>query len=561
MFEYPEEIRNQKPETLLASNFPPAVSWRIMNRRILIAALLLSLTAAAQTGMERAPLDPSYGRVPHPTSSTNAEAQKYFEQGMALYYGFNHDEAVRSFTAATQLDPDMTMAYWGIALSLGPNYNLAVDAAREKQAYDALQNAVQHMAKANQKEKDYVAALAKRYTTAADPDYKKLSEAYARAMHGLAEQNPDDMDAATLYAESLMDLRPWRLWAKDGTPAPETEEIVRTLESVLHREPEHIGANHLYIHAVEASPHPERALKSADRLAAMAPASGHLVHMPGHIYIRTGNHERSLETNRAAATVDEDFFRKTHAQGTYTMYYMHNLHFITVEAATLGRSGEAAASAQKIYNQLEPHVKEMPSMDPFLAMPALVAVRFRRWDDVLKMPAPAGDLPMSTYQWHYSRAMAFAGKQQRAHAARELAEMNKLAPAARKVPLNSLGTGNSEKVVKLSQLIVEAQIEPLKMLNHLRQAVAVEDQLDYDEPPNWIAPVRESLGGALLRANKPSEAEKVFREDLARNPNNGRSLFGLAEALRMQHKPDSAARAEYQKAWATADVQLTLDQL
>src|SRR5258706_6000763 len=528
--------------------------------------LLSVFVLVGSFGFAQAPTNPAYGHVPHPTSTSNVDAQKYFEQGLALYYGFNHEEAVRSFTTATKLDPNMTMAWWGIAISLGPNYNSDVDPEREKQAYDALQSALQHEAAASAQEKDYESALAKRYTNDVKADYQQLSAAYSQAMRELSAKYPDDLDAATLYAESMMDLRPWRLWAKDGTPAPGTEEIVSTLESVLKRDPQHIGANHLYIHAVEASQHPERALKSAEGLAAIAPAAGHLVHMPGHIFIRTGYHEKSLETNRAAATMDEAYFNKTHAHGVYTMYYVHNLDFITTEATLLGRRGEAMATAQKIYNVLLPHVQEMPMVEPALAKPALVAARFHDWDQILKMAAPAGNLPMSSYLWRYARAMAFASTRQAQHAMEELAAMRKLAPEASKVPLNSVVLTNSENVVKIADHTVEARMaqareDSASEIEHLRQAVALQDQMDYNEPPEWLTPVRESLGGALLRAKRAAEAETVFREDLQRNANNGRSLFGLAESLRAQKKPDSAARADFQKAWQHADVKLNIGDL
>ncbi len=533
---------------------------------LLVAAALAQ--APPQTAANQLPaLNAGYGHAHHPTSTQNPQAQQYFDQGMALYYGFNHEEAERCFAAAAQLDPKFAMAHWGIALAVGPNYNIDVDAEREKKAFTEITKARELAAGAPENERAYIGALATRYSDAAKPDYHALAVAYSNAMRSLAQKYPNDLDASVLFAESMMDLRPWALWSKAGIAMPGTEEIVRTLEGVLRRDPDHLGANHFYIHAVEESRDPGRALPSANRLAGLAPASGHLVHMPAHIFIRTGNHEQSLATNQTAARMEEDIF-KTHAMGVYAMYYGHNLNFILVEDCFLGRSAEAAQTAKKLYDLATPMAAEMPPIDPALAGPALVAVRFRRWDDAMKLAAPAANLPVSTFMWHYARGMAHAWNGRAAEARTELAAMQQLAEKAAQVPINPVGARNAARLVEIAEHAVRAKLaensdDAEGAIAHLRAAVAVEDQMDYDEPPDWFAPMRESLGGILLRNKKFAEADAVFREDLERNPNNPRSWFGLAEALRGEGQTDAAADAQrkFQQHWQGADVKLSVADL
>jgi len=540
-----------------------------MRRTQAIGFLLLSCTLVRSQGAtpnKLPPLNAGYGRVAHATSTKNPQAQRYFEQGLVLYYGFNHEEARRCFEAAATLDSAMAMAWWGAALSLGPNYNSGIDSQGELKAYEAEQNAVAASSTASQRERDYVKALGARYSNDPKADYKQLSAAYSAAMRDLAAKYPDDLDAATLYAESLMDLHPWQLYRADGTPAPGTGEIVRTLESVLKRDPNHIGANHFYIHAVESSNHPQDGLASAQRLAGLAPESGHLVHMPGHIYMRTGDHLRSLETNRKAVAADEAFFARTGSEGIYEMYYIHNLHFVAVEAMFLGRSAEAISAVMKIHDKLLPHAAEMPMVDGFVALPSQILVRLNRWDDVMKLPEPPLHLPFSQYMWHFSRAMALASSGREEAAAAQLGEMQKLAPKAAKVQLDPIDTANTERIMTITSEVVQAKIAERQnrsddAIVHLKRAVAIQDQSDYDEPQDWISPVRESLGGTLLRAHRAAEAEAVFREDLRRNPKNPRSLFGLAESLRQQQKDDADALSDFLRAWQYADLNLKVDDL
>src|SRR5690242_9477092 len=463
----------------------------------------------------------------------------------------------------------MAMAYWGIALVVGPNYNLPVDAEREKQAYEAIQKAIQLAEDGPQVEKDYIDALSRRYTNQPTEDYHSLDVAYNHAMRELAKAYPDDLDAATLFAESGMNLRPWKLWNRDGTPAEGTEEIVETLRSVLKRDPNHIGANHFFIHAVEASNHPEDALPSAERLASLAPRSGHLVHMPGHIFIRTGMHEASAKTNVSAAAADETYIKQANPQGIYPMmYYTHNLHFIAMENAMMGRYGDSLAAARRVQDHVGPHAKEMIMLDGFNPMPTLVMVRFRKWDEILKLPKPDAALPMSTGIWHYARGLALANRNKLNEAQAEVAAIEKLAPEMGKVPTNPQGPHNAGIIPKIAMHVIEGRIAMARddkdgAVRHLMEAVALQDDMDYNEPPDWFYPVRETLGGTLLQAGRAAEAEQVFRADLARNPRNPRSLFGLQQALKAQQRDHDAdwVGQEFEGAWKNADVKLKIEDL
>jgi tetratricopeptide (TPR) repeat protein len=517
---------------------------------------------------------PGFGKIHHPVKAANPQAQRLFEQAMALDYGFNHGQAEQCFRQAAQLDPKMAMAYWGIALVLGTNYNLPVDDEREKLAYENVQKALALSANGPRNERDYIEALAKRYTDQPHPDYERLEAAYHEAMREVYKRYPDDLDAATLFAESGMNLHPWQLYDREGRPAPGTEEIVAVLESVLKRDPSHLGANHFYIHAVEASTHPETALPSAQRLAGLAPASGHLVHMPAHIYIRTGDHERGEKTNVAAVRVDDAYFAVAHPQGVYPlMYYTHNIHFIAAENAFMGNYAASLQAAKRAQEQAAPHVKE-PGMlvgmiDFYYSVPLQIMVRFHRWDEIMAVPQPNASQPVTAVEWHYARALAFASTSKPEQARTELAALRAAAPAMATIIFNSSGLPlNSEVIPQMMSEVVEARLASAQhqtdaAIEHLQKAVSLEDTLDYDEPPDWLAPTRESLGAALLIAGKAAQAEAVFREDLKRNARNPRSLFGLAETLRVEGKSAEAAAVQQQflRAWRKADTKLTLSDL
>jgi tetratricopeptide (TPR) repeat protein len=549
----------------------------LMKTRIVLASLaflLLSLVAFAQhehAASTEAPaiLFSGMGSLHHPIATTNPEAQKFFDQGLTLIYAFNHDEAVRSFRRAAELDPKAAMAWWGIASALGPNYNLDVDPKREKAAFDAVQKAKQLAATGPANERDYIEVLATRYSDEAKPDYKALSRNYAHAMGELAKKYPDDPDAATMYAESLMDLNPWNLWSLDGTPAEGTLEIVAVLESVLSRYPNHPGANHYYIHAVEASPHAAWALPSAERLPSLVPNGGHLVHMPAHIYSRIGDFESAMSSNTSAAKVDRDYIAATGVKGVYpAMYYSHNLHFLAYAAMEAGNFETARKSAEQLAENIQANAEAMPLWmnEEFVAYRPYVLVRFRKWQEILAAPAPDAKEATLVAAWNFARGMAFASGAKIAEAE---GERNALAAAVASIPADQpYGFSKSGTVLQIPQLILEARISEARgdrkaAIESLRKTAAIEDTLPYNEPPTWFYPVRESLGGMLLRDGQAAEAEKVFRADLARNPRNGRSLYGLWQSLAAQNKTADAdwAKKEFEAAWKDADTQLTTGDL
>jgi len=494
----------------------------------------------------------------HPVSTNNPQAQQFFDQGLRLIYAFNHDEAARSFKRAVELDPKLAMAYWGIAEAVGPNYNDPASENRFKQAHEAIQKAVDLSSSASPSEKDYIQAMAKRFPADPKSDLKKAAEEYRDAMRDVAKKYPDDLDAATLFAESSMNLHPWGLWHLDGSPEEGTEEIISTLESVLKREPNHLGAVHYYIHAVEASPSPQRALAGANRLAALAPAAGHIVHMPAHIYIRTGDYQQAVKTNQDAAAADRAYIKSSGAQGLYpAMYYSHNLHFIAAAASMNGDYAEATRAANMLAAHVGPMVKDMPPLEAFMTIPMAVNVRFQKWDEILKTPQPAADRPVTTTYWHFARGMALAGTGNVSEADKELKALSAIADATPPDAIFSMPFNNKTKdILKIATNVLGAKIDLAKKDNaaavtKLREAVTVQDSLRYGEPPDWFSPVREMLGAALLMGGNNAEAEKVFREDLDRNPRNPRSLFGLQQALKAQGRTYDAGLVEgqFRKSW------------
>jgi tetratricopeptide (TPR) repeat protein len=511
-----------------------------MNCILLIAATLM-------TGL---------GNYHHPIHTSSALAQKFFDQGLNLYYGFNHDEAIRSFEQAAKLDPASPMPSWGKSLSLGRNYNRDEDPALEKAAYEALQHAQKLAVTAPQIEQDYVAALATRYSVDPKADHKALALAYKNAVCDLMRHYPDDLDAATFCAEAAMNLHPWQLWNHDGTPNEGTLELVAVLESVLRRDPLHPGANHYYIHAVEASPNPERALPSAERLGTLVPAAGHLVHMPAHIYIRTGDHDGAVAANEKAAAADRAYIASSHAMGMYPMmYYSHNLDFLYESNQMRGNYAGAKLAVDRLVANVTPGLKEMPMLEAFLPTAYFVEVRFHHWAAVMKIPAPDKSMKLSTAMWHFSRGFALAATGKTSQAADELRELQAV---SKEVPADQLyGLNKASDVLALASAVLDARIS--QSIELWTKAVELQDALSYDEPPPWFYPVRESLGAALLAAGRPANAERVFREDLAKNPRNPRSLFGLAESLAAQKKTADEAwvRREFVIAWRHADTKLT----
>jgi tetratricopeptide (TPR) repeat protein len=510
------------------------------------------------------PLYPGLGPVHHSTTTASPLAQKYFDQGLAFTYGFNHDEAERSFEQAARIDPKMAMAYWGVALVLGPNYNLPGDPTRGKKAYEAVARARALKAGASPEERDLIDAVAERYGANGEGS-TALDQSYANAMRAVAHKYPDDLDVQTLFAESLMDLHPWRLWSFDGKPGPDTVEIVTTLEFVLKKDPSHIGANHYYIHAVEASSDPARAMPSADRLGALAPGAGHLVHMPSHIYVRTGRFHDAAEANAHAIKVDQAFIARSKESGVYPLvYYTHNIHFLCYAQMIEGRKRDALSNARLLETKVSPdEVRAMPMAEFLVPMPYLVEARFGLWDAVLKEPAPPKDLPFTSAMWHYARALAYSAKGNRAQALSEQKQLEAVTAAIS--PDRPLGMSNRAKnVAQVAVVVVAGEIAAARgdhksAAAKLTDAVRLQDALIYEEPQIWYYPVRESLGAQLLAMGRTQEAEAVYREDLKINPGNPRSLYGLALCLAAEGKTDEAAKAreQFRKAWRFADSEPT----
>jgi hypothetical protein len=507
----------------------------------------------------RATLMTGLGNHHHPVSTRNPEAQKFFDQGLRLLYAFNHDEAALSFARAAELDPDLAMAYWGMALVKGPNYNLSADDEQWKAAHATLEKALKLVVKAPQPERDYIDALAKRYSPDPKADRQQLLVAYKNAMGELARKYPDDLDAATLYAESAMNLRPWKLWNADGKPAEGTEEILGVLEGVLRRNPDHPGANHYYIHAIEASPHAERGLACAQRLPGLAPAAGHLVHMPAHIYIRVGDYAAAARCNEQAIAADQAYIKKFKVKGVYAMmYYPHNIHFLATAHCIQGRRAEAIKAADQLATEVAPHVKDMPMLEGFLVVQPIVLVRFRRWDDILAAELPDEKRQLTRTVWHFARALAYLGQGKLPGAERERQEFVQGNNALPKESMISQWN-TAESVLAIAQLVLDAKIalshqDRPKAVQLLREAAQREDALTYGEPPDWLLPARETLGAVLLRGGDAAEAEKVFRAGLLQYPRSGRCLLGLQESLKLEKKDYEAEliAQEFQAAWNNA---------
>lgn len=505
------------------------------------------------------------GSLNHPVSTSNPEAQKFFDQGLTMIYGFNHDEAIRSFQRAAELDPNLAMAYWGIAYALGPNYNLDADSSQRKMAFDALQKAISLSANATERERDYINAISKRYSSDLSSDQKVLNADFRKSMKELSIKYSDDLDAATLYAESMMILKPWQLWNKDGTPADGTEEIVSVLESVLKRDPKHIGANHYYIHSVEASPDPGRALNSAKVLKTLVPAAGHLVHMPAHIYFRVGDYEDASLANIQAISVDEKYIQETNPQGVYPlMYYNHNLNFLTIAALMEGKYSQSLNAAKQVENNLTPVAKDMPMVEGIMISPLWVMVAFHKWDEILKYPVPDKSLHIANVFSRFARGIAFSSKGDVDNGKNELDELKR---EMKQVPADAIiGLNNAAIVMNIARHLLEGKIKISDnnydgAITAFKKAVNEQDQLGYDEPPDWYPSARLFLGGALFASGDYAGAEKVFRDDLKTYPHNGWALFGLANSLSKQSKNEESSRVmeEFKTAWKNADTNLKMN--
>ena len=543
--------------------------------RHLFLAILLLIPSAVFGQHSHAPakdaapatLETGLGDINHPVSTSNPEAQKFFNQGLAFMFAFNHEEAIRSFKQAAQLDPQLAMAYWGIALAMGSNYNVPAHGPTLVEAYNTVQKAVSLAPKASEQDRAYINALSKRYSSDLQVNQSKLEVEYKNAMGELARNYPDDLDAATLYAESMMNLRPWHLWSLDGKPAEDTLEIVATLEGVLRRNPNHSGANHFYIHAVEASTNAERALPSADRLGKIAPNAGHLVHMPSHVYIRTGDYYQAAKANVDAIVVDREYMTKSGNKGLYpNMYYNHNVHFLAAASAMNGRYADSMKSARELEANVKPVITAMPMLEMFMPYPLVSMTRFGKWDEILKEPKPDPSLKIVTAFWHFARGSAYAAAKKTAEAEAELAALR----AVNKTMTEEVRVFNNAAadVTKVGELELEAKIalargDKQAGIDLLNRAIVAEDATYYAEPADWDLPVREVLGGVLLANGDYPAAEKVFRAEILRRPRNGRALFGLAESLTKQGKEGAAksVQGEFEKAWQHADTKLTVSSL
>ncbi len=498
-----------------------------------------------------------------PVTTSSDKAQLFINQGINLSYGFNHAESARSFREAARLDPECAMAYWGQALVAGPNINAPMDPEAEPEAYELAQKASSLKSKASDREQALIEALAERYSGSAD-DRAERDRAYAAAMGKVAQRFPDDLDIAALYAESMMDLRPWDYWMLDGNAYAGTEEIISLLESVIARNPKHPAALHLYIHLIEPTTEPERAEQAADTLATLMPGAGHMVHMPSHIYQRIGRYEDSAKVNELAVLADEDYITQCRAQGLYPMgYYPHNIHFLWFAATADGRSEVAIESAKKVASKIpDEMLAEMPMLSGFRIVPYWALARFGKWQEVLDLPHPPND-PFLTGSWHYVRGLAHIGQGDLIAAQKELGEVRRIAAdPALDYPLFSPNT--AARIFAIAPEVLSGELAAAKgdyddAIAHLGRAVRLEDGLVYTEPTEWHYPPRHALGAVLLEAGRPAEAETVYWDDLKKSPENGWALFGLAKALRAQEKDEQAGlvEARLEKAWARADVKLT----
>ena len=494
-------------------------------------------------------------------STESEEAQAFFDQGLALLYAFNHGEALRAFEEAARLDPQCAMAYWGQAYALGPHLNQMMQAQNVAPAKAAIEIAQRLGVNATEKEKAFIDALAPRYSAGIVDDRSAYDQAYADAMGKLYAAYPEDDDAATLYADALMNLMPWDYWTPDGKPKPLTTDVLQLLESVAERNPHHAGAHHAYIHAVEAV-YPERAEKNADILATLMPGAGHIVHMPSHIYMQIGRFEDAYESNRLAVLADEGYITQCRQQGIYPMsYYPHNVHFMAWAAQRDGRSDEAIRLARKVGEKAKQSMagEHFALHETFFVFPLFMQVRFGKWDDLLAEPRPEVDNPFINGAWHYAQGLAQLAKGERRQAAKHLGALDELIEPADELGLTA-GFAPHGLLLTIASEILGAEWE-LSRKNYdvaiakLERAVRLEDGLAYNEPPDWYYPIRHSLGAALLEAGRPDEAATVYWEDLRRNPENGLSLFGVWKSYEARGMDEQAAMAQkrFMKAWSDAD--------
>ena len=527
-----------------------------MIRRIAPALLLVTSSLFAQQAPP--PLYNDLGSHHKAIDTRVPLAQQYFDQGLRLVYGFNHAEAIRSFTHAGELDPTCAICWWGVAYAYGPHVNAGMDSASGVQAYQAAQKALSLSRNAAPWQQAYIRAVAARYAPVPPADRASLDSAYARGMATVARDYPNDLDAAALRAESLMDLRPWNYWTPEGKPYPGTEEIVAQLQRVIAVNPEHPGACHYYIHAVEAV-NPQLAVPCAERLARLMPGVGHMVHMPAHIYIRVGRYKEAAASNVHAIHTDETFIEGQKPVSVYSLaYYPHNIHFLAFASVMSGQSAQAIEAARTLKSRVNLDVaRQVVMLQEMVPYYVLTLTTFGRWDDVLADPLPPSDIRMPLALAYYARGVAYAAKGQVAEAGMALDTVKAINAAT---PADApTKTAVSIAVHALMGEIAARSGKLDEGIAHFREALAIEDAGIYFEPPKWYYPIRQSLGAALLKAGRSAEAEAVYREDLKRFPENGWSLFGLAAALKAQGKTAEAAAVDkrFAEAWSAADIKLT----
>jgi tetratricopeptide (TPR) repeat protein len=525
-------------------------------------------SAPPQQPKLQAPLFNDLGNYSVPITTDEPLAQRFFDQGLTLTYGFNHAEAIRSFREAARLDPECAMCFWGIAYALGPNINMPMVDEAVAEAHTASEKALQLSGRAGPREQALIRALVNRYVPPPVKDRSALDRAFADAMREVVRQFPNDVEAQTIFAESLMDLSPWDYWLPSGDPKPATREMIATLERVLATSPQHPGANHLYIHVVEASSNPDRAEAAADRLGPLAPGAGHLVHMPSHIYIRIGRYHDAALSNIKAGEADTSYIAQCQAQGVYPLlYHPHNWHFLWAAATFAGKKEWAERGALRTRELMGTHQHDDPMFGPYIQhfwlTPLYHQVRFGEWDEILAASEPQ-NLPYPRAIWHYARGMAYAGKGDLESARQELAAMQPYVEDAALPGVQVSIRNNAKQLADIARLVLAGIIEDRaksydRAIALLGEALAIEDALGYNEPEDWHYPVRQILGAVQLEAGKPADAERTYRDELARHRENGWSLFGLQQSLIAQERKAEAddVGQRLTLAWAQADISLT----